>query len=61
MRIGPPLQGLPRPGRRDAAELVRARFEGLAGECDWVALRELVPAATAPLPLAGGLPEDVAA
>ena len=26
-------------------------FEGLAGECDWVALREIVPAATAPLTL----------
>jgi hypothetical protein len=28
-------------------------FEGLAGEGDWVALREIVPAATAPLTLAG--------
>jgi hypothetical protein len=28
-------------------------FEGLAGECDWVALREIVPAATAELTLAG--------
>ena len=27
-------------------------FEGLAGECDWVALREFVPAGTAPLTLA---------
>jgi hypothetical protein len=26
-------------------------FEGLPGECDWVALRELVPSATAPLAL----------
>lgn len=26
-------------------------FEGLASECDWVALREIVPAATAPLTL----------
>jgi Family of unknown function (DUF5926)/SEC-C motif len=26
-------------------------FEGLAAECDWVALRELVPSATAPLAL----------
>ncbi len=26
-------------------------FEGLAGECDWVALREIVPSATAPLAL----------
>jgi len=29
-------------------------FEGLPGEPDWVALRELVPAATAPLELANG-------
>jgi hypothetical protein len=29
--------------------LVARPFEGLAGECDWIALRELVPAATAPL------------
>jgi Family of unknown function (DUF5926)/SEC-C motif len=28
-------------------------FEGLAAECDWVAMRELVPSATAPLRLAG--------
>lgn len=42
-----------------ATELVRRPFEGLPGECDWVALRELVPAATAPLPLRGGLPDDV--
>jgi hypothetical protein len=27
-------------------------FAGLAGECDWVALREIVPSATAPLTLA---------
>lgn len=37
-----------------AAEAYVARpFEGLAGECDWVAMREIVPAATAPLTLAG--------
>ncbi|MEW2254078.1 DUF5926 family protein [Streptomyces sp. NPDC047869] len=40
-------------------ELVRRPFEGLPGECDWVALRELVPAATVELTLAGGLPEGV--
>ncbi len=34
-------------------------FEGLPGECDWVALRELVPAATVELTLKDGLPEDV--
>ena len=32
-------------------ELVQRPFEGLPGEGDWVALRELVPAATAPLTL----------
>ncbi|MFE0460759.1 DUF5926 family protein [Kitasatospora sp. NPDC058965] len=32
-------------------ELVHRPFEGLAGEADWVALRELVPAATVPLTL----------
>lgn len=42
-----------------ATELVRRPFEGLAGECDWVAMRELVPAATATLTLRDGLPEDV--
>lgn len=41
------------------AELVQRPFEGLAGECDWVALRELVPAATVELTLKGGLPEGV--
>ncbi|MFE3637209.1 DUF5926 family protein [Streptomyces cellostaticus] len=40
-------------------ELVRRPFEGLPGECDWVALRELVPAATVELTLADGLPEGV--
>jgi hypothetical protein len=28
-------------------------FDGLAGECDWVALRSFVPVATSPLKLAG--------
>lgn len=44
-----------------AAELVPRPFEGLPGEADWVALRELVPAATAELTLKGGLPEGVPA
>ncbi|MBI1377902.1 MAG: topoisomerase II [Frankiales bacterium] len=40
-------------GRAAAAPEVRRRsFEGLAGETDWVALREIVPSATAPLTLA---------
>lgn len=34
------------------AQIVARPFEGLRSECDLVALRELVPAATAPLPLA---------
>lgn len=38
---------------RDGGALVTRPFEGLASECDWVALRELVPAATSPLPLTG--------
>jgi hypothetical protein len=37
---------------RAAATLVRRPFEGLAGECDWVALKEIVPSATAALTLA---------
>jgi hypothetical protein len=32
---------------------VRRPFEGLPGECDLIALRELVPAATAPLTIVG--------
>ncbi|MDI2131892.1 DUF5926 family protein [Yinghuangia seranimata] len=36
-----------------AETLVHRPFEGLANECDWVALRELVPAATAQLTLVG--------
>ncbi|MGI8522595.1 MAG: DUF5926 family protein [Nocardioides sp.] len=38
---------------------VRRPFEGLPSECDLVALRELVPAATAPLTLADGTGRDV--
>jgi hypothetical protein len=40
-------------------ELVRRPFEGLPAECDWVALRELVPAATVPLTLKDPLPDGV--
>ncbi|MFE9612777.1 DUF5926 family protein [Streptomyces sp. NPDC006012] len=42
-----------------ATELVQRPFEGLPSEGDWVALRELVPAATAELTLKDELPEDV--
>ncbi|WP_129841398.1 DUF5926 family protein [Streptomyces sp. RFCAC02] len=48
-----------RAAAQAATELVRRPFEGLPGECDWVALRELVPAATVPLTLRDGLPGDV--
>ncbi|MER5597450.1 DUF5926 family protein [Streptomyces sp. NPDC002265] len=48
-----------RAAAQAAAELVHRPFEGLAGECDWVALRELVPAATVELSLKDGLPEGV--
>ncbi|MTE20092.1 topoisomerase II [Streptomyces sp. TRM43335] len=48
-----------RAAAQAVTELVRRPFEGLPGECDWVALRELVPAATVPLKLRDGLPEDV--
>ncbi|WP_049567541.1 DUF5926 family protein [Streptomyces sp. SBT349] len=48
-----------RAAAQAATELVRRPFEGLPGECDWVALRELVPSATVPLTLREGLPEDV--
>jgi hypothetical protein len=36
----------------ESATPVRRSFEGLANETDWVALREIVPSATAPLTLA---------
>jgi len=36
-----------------AESFVSRPFEGLAGECDWVAMREIVPAATAALTLTG--------
>jgi Family of unknown function (DUF5926)/SEC-C motif len=36
-----------------AEQFVARPFEGLPGECDWVAMREIVPAATAALSLVG--------
>ncbi|CAM5630620.1 SecC domain-containing protein-containing protein OS=Streptomyces glaucescens OX=1907 GN=SGLAU_16650 PE=4 SV=1 [Streptomyces glaucescens] len=48
-----------RAAAQAVTELVHRPFEGLPGECDWVALRELVPAATAELTLKDGLPEGV--
>ena len=57
----------PKPGSNRADRIAERRaalaqadsaparpFEGLAAECDLVALREFVPSATAPLPVAGG-------
>jgi len=41
-----------------APTFVSRPFEGLASECDIIALRELVPAATAPLRLADGVGTD---
>jgi hypothetical protein len=38
-------------GAADPVALVHRPFAGLPGEADWVALREIVPAATAPLTL----------
>lgn len=38
-------------GAADPVALVQRPFAGLPGEADWVALREIVPAATAPLRL----------
>ncbi|MBT0771151.1 SEC-C domain-containing protein [Kineosporia sp. J2-2] len=40
-----------RAARIEAMKLVVRPFEGLAGECDWVAMREIVPAATAVVPV----------
>lgn len=43
-----------RQAERDAASgAVNRPFEGLAAECDLVAMREFVPSATAPLPVIG--------
>src|SRR6185369_15133974 len=38
--------------RDESVRLVTRPFEGLPGECDWVAMREIVPAATATAKLA---------
>jgi hypothetical protein len=40
-----------------AEQFVARPFEGLPGECDWVAMREIVPAATARLQLTGEFAE----
>lgn len=48
-----------RAAAQAVTELVQRPFEGLSGECDWIALRELVPAATVELKLKDALPEGV--
>lgn len=48
-----------RAAAQAVTELVRRPFDGLPGEADWVALRELVPAATVELHLKDGLPDGV--
>lgn len=45
--------------KRDDRPIVTRSFEGTPSECDWVALRELVPAATAPLRLKDDPSRDI--
>lgn len=46
-------------GRANASSPFVARpFEGLPGECDWIALREIVPAATADVSLRAAVDTD---
>jgi hypothetical protein len=47
-------------GGADPVALVRRPFAGLPGEADWVALREIVPAATAPLTIRAEFTPDSA-
>jgi hypothetical protein len=48
-----------RAARRAQVPFARRPFEGLANETEWVALREIVPAATAVVSVAGeGIPEN---
>ena len=54
---GRPATG-PKREKRTRDVFVPRPFEGLADEPEWVALRELVPAATAPLALAPSLMEQ---
>lgn len=48
-----------RSSRVEATRLVARPFEGLVAEGDWVALREIVPAATATVRLVDDAPGDV--
>ncbi|HEX6870885.1 MAG TPA: DUF5926 family protein [Micromonosporaceae bacterium] len=52
-RSATPREARPQAAREKVRDIFVARpFEGLADEPDWIAMRELVPAATAPLQLA---------
>jgi hypothetical protein len=55
-RKGPRPEKPAKPKRVD--DFVLRPFEGLADECEWIALRELVPAASAPRRLAGSAVEE---
>ena len=46
-----------REAERASRRLVTRPFEGLPSECDWVALAEMVPAATTPLTIGGEFAE----
>lgn len=47
-----------KPAKRESMPFVARTFEGLPGECDWVAFREIVPAATAAVALRPDLGTD---
>ncbi len=62
-RSGATTDQSPRQSRVDPAPFVARPFAGLAGETDWVAMREILPAATAAVRWAdgaapGGAPEE---
>lgn len=47
-----------KPAKAATMPFVARTFEGLAGECDWAAMRELVPSATATVGLAPSLQSE---
>jgi len=47
-----------KPPKEERVPFVARCFEGLPAECDWVALREIVPAATAEVTLGAGAGDD---
>lgn len=53
-------ESAPRRERTAQVPFVRRPFEGLAGETEWVAIREILPAATGSVTLSGdGVPEGL--